>query len=253
MAKVMVCQHVPFEPLGTLDPLIKGHRHRIRYINFGREPHARPTLEGYDALILLGGPMNIGQEDKYPHLEVEKELVREAMALGLPVLGICLGAQLIASALGAEVKPAAQKEFGWYQLAATEHGQQDPLIRHFQQQEFIFQWHGYTFDLPDTAQLLVTGDGCQNQAFKINNNIYGFQYHLEANLPLIQRWLRMPEHVKELSHGSESAERIWNETLYRMERSLALSRAVFNEFLALLPPVKSMHQFYHREFRCPSY
>ena len=120
MAKIMVCQHVPYEPLGTLDPLLRAQKHRIRYVNFGRTPLAKPSIAGYDALILLGGPMNIGQEAVYPHLNEEKALILQAHQMGIPVLGICLGAQLIASAFGASVSKAETAEIGWYPLHLTQ-------------------------------------------------------------------------------------------------------------------------------------
>lgn len=248
LAKIMVFQHVPYEPLGTLDSLIRTHRHRIRYVNFGREPDAQPEIAGYDALIILGGPQNIGQEAEFPHLDVEKRVIREAMALDIPILGICLGSQLIASALGANVYQAEHKEIGWYKLKATEAGCKDKLIAQFEAQEKIFQWHGNTFDLPPSAELLVTGQQINNQAFRLKNNVYGFQFHLEASLPLIQRWLQLSLHRAELEldKTQDRVEKIWTDTLYQIDRSLELSTAVFSEFLALLPPVNEKHTFYHR-------
>ncbi|MCO7225320.1 gamma-glutamyl-gamma-aminobutyrate hydrolase family protein [Pleionea sp. CnH1-48] len=248
MAKVMVFQHVPYEPLGTLDPLIRAARHRIRYVNFGRDPNEQPSLRGYDGLVVLGGPMNIGQEANYPHLDVEKALIREAIELGIPILGICLGAQLIASSMGADVRQMDEREVGWTELAPTPAGGADKVIQHFGSSEMVFQWHEYTFELPSGAELLVSGQQCHNQAFRLNDNVYGFQFHLEANLPLIQRWLRLPQHLEEL--GLEQAEAriesIWAQTLYQMDRSLALSHQVFSQFLSLLPAVKAQQVFFHR-------
>ncbi len=246
----MVFQHVPYEPLGTLDSLVRSQRHRIRYVNFGRTPDAQPDVTGYDALIVLGGPMNIGQEADFPHLEVEKAAILQAIENEIPILGICLGAQLIAAASGAEVYPAEQKEIGWYSIKPTQDGQQDPLFKFFEQQEKIFQWHGYTFELPACAKLMAKGEDIRHQAFKINNNVYGFQFHLEANLPLIQRWLKLPQHLEELGldQAQEKVEMIWKDTLYQMDRSLNLSRLVFSQFLDLLPKVKEKHTFIHRDF-----
>jgi GMP synthase (glutamine-hydrolysing) len=101
--KILVFQHVPYEPLGTLDPLLKEAGFRIRYVNFGRDPHQRPSLDKYEALIVLGGPMNAHQIDTYPNLATEVDVVREAVDSGMSVLGICLGAQLLAKALGGRV------------------------------------------------------------------------------------------------------------------------------------------------------
>ena len=244
----MVFQHVPYEPLGTLDPLIRSLNHRIRYFNFGREPNAEPSIEGYDALIILGGPMNIGEEDNYPHLNVEKNVIQQAMSLNIPILGICLGAQLIAASLGAKVYRAAHKEIGWTELSPTKIGTNDPLINVFTQKVKIFQWHAYTFDLPNEATLLVEGAQVTNQAFRIKDNIYGFQFHLEADLALIQRWLKLPQHLQELGleNAKKQVDSIWNDTLTHMERSLSLSQQVFTQFLELLPEVNKRHTFNHR-------
>jgi GMP synthase (glutamine-hydrolysing) len=244
----MVFQHVPYEPLGTLDPLIRSHKHRIRYVNFGREPYAKPCVESYDALIILGGSMNIGEEQEYPHLDVEKKVIRQAMDLDIPVLGICLGAQLIASACGAKVFPADEKEIGWTKLSPTNAGIEDPVVKHFKSHENIFQWHGFTFELPNEAELLVQGKVVTNQAFKVKNNVYGFQFHLEASLPLIQRWLKLPLHLEELGleNASQRVETVWSDTLEYMENSLSLSQKVFSQFLELVPEVNKTHVFSHR-------
>ncbi len=126
--KILVFQHVPYEPLGTLDPLLKECGFRIRYVNFGRNPDHRPTLDKYAALIVLGGPMNADQIDTYPNLAMEVESTREAIARDMSVLGICLGAQLLAKALGGEVKRNPLREIGWYDVDLTEAGETDPVL-----------------------------------------------------------------------------------------------------------------------------
>ncbi len=248
MAKIMVFQHVPYEPLGTLDALLRDAKHRIRYVNFGRNPNARPDVRGYDALIVLGGPMNVGQEHIYPNLSYEKQVIRQAHELGIPVLGICLGAQLIASAFGAAVYPAKQAEIGWYPLQATAAGKADPVIGALKAPTPIFQWHGYTFDLPGNAELLVKGEECLNQAFRIGEHTYGLQFHLEVELALIQRWLNLPQHRKEL--GLEQADRrieeIWRDTMYSIDQSQALSKRIFSAFIAKIPQVKQTVRLVHR-------
>ena len=111
--KILVLQHVPYEPLGTLDPLLKQAGFRIRYVNFGRNPDERPALDGYAALIILGGPMSANDTVKFPHLATELELIQEALQRDMSILGICLGAQLLAKALAGKVHAGAgQKEKG---------------------------------------------------------------------------------------------------------------------------------------------
>ena len=133
MRNLLVCQHVPYEPLGTLNPLLKREGYRIRYVNFGRHPDAEPTLDGYNGLVILGGPMSAMDTERHPHLAVEMNLVRAAVERDLPVLGICLGAQLIAKALGAEVRRADECEIGWYPLSVTEGAESDPVFGHFEE------------------------------------------------------------------------------------------------------------------------
>ncbi|MCE7904046.1 MAG: type 1 glutamine amidotransferase [Gammaproteobacteria bacterium PRO9] len=160
MPRLLVFQHVPHEILGTLDPLLKDAGFRIRYVNFGRDPGAVPDLDGYDGLIVLGGPMNCDEVTRYRHLATEVGAIRTAVGDGKPVLGICLGAQLLARALGAPVTRNPRKEIGWYDLMPTDEGRQDPLFRHFDEVEKVFQWHGDTFAIPPGAMHLAHSEAC---------------------------------------------------------------------------------------------
>lgn len=233
--KLLVCQHVPFEILGTLDPLFRGAGLRIRYVNFGRHPDAQPSLEGYRGLVVLGGPMNVDQLHEHPHIETEMRLIGEAIERKMPVLGICLGAQLIAKTLGAKVYPNREKEIGWYDLSVTNAGHHDRLFRHFHKTERIFQWHGDTFDIPRGALRLARADTCQNQAFRYHDNVYALQFHLEVDEPLIERWLRVPQHRREIEElrGKIDPEKIREETPRRIERLKTLSDRTFAEFVGL--------------------
>lgn len=192
--KVLVFQHVPYEPLGTLDPLLKDSGFRIRYVNFGREPDSRPSLEGYEALIVLGGPMNSDQIDSYPNLITEVDVIREAVDRNMSVLGICLGAQLLAKALGGTVSRNAVREIGWHDVEVTEQGLQDAVLSGFAPSQEVFQWHEDGMTLPPGADLLASSPASPVQAFRYGEHIYGFQFHLEANRPLIERWLTVPAH-----------------------------------------------------------
>ncbi len=128
MRKLLVFQHVPSEPLGTLDGQFKAAGFRVRYINFSRLAEARPDVRRYHGLVVLGGPMGADQSDRYPHLEVEMDAIRWAVDAGIPVLGICLGAQLIASALGARVRRNPVTEIGWFDVEPTVAGRDDALF-----------------------------------------------------------------------------------------------------------------------------
>jgi GMP synthase (glutamine-hydrolysing) len=179
--------------------------------------------------------MNCDETDRYPHLATEVEVIGEAIAAGLPVLGICLGGQLIARALGAEVGRSPQKEIGWHDLSPTEEGRDDPLLSHLGETEKIFQWHGDSFAIPEGAVHLASSPGCQNQAFRHGDRTYALQFHLEVDHPMIERWLRVPENVDEIGrmNGATSVERIRAETALHIETTVGLAGRVFSNFVRL--------------------
>jgi len=236
MKKVLVFQHVPFEILGTLDPLLRADGYRVRYVNFSREPEVEPEVEKYQGLIILGGPMNVDMTDAYPHLDTEVRLIRRAIAQDIPILGICLGAQLIAKALGAPVTKNPEKEIGWYDISLTRAGKTDPLMGHLEDTRRIFEWHGDTFALPDGAVHLATGQTCANQAFRYGENVYGFQFHMEVDAALIERWLTTPVYQAEIeqTQGLINPDVIRQETEAHIESLQLLSAQVFGEFLNIM-------------------
>ena len=128
MPKILVFQHVAHEILGTLDPLLKKYGFRIRYVNFGRSNYKIPDLENYNGLVILGGPMNVDEVEDYPYLIPEVEAIKKAIDLDMPILGICLGSQLIAKALGSKVYKNNIKEIGWYKISLTEEGEKAWVI-----------------------------------------------------------------------------------------------------------------------------
>lgn len=235
MPRLLVCQHVPHEILGTLNPLLKSAGFRIRYINFGRHPDAQPSLEGYQGLVVLGGPMSVNDTAEHRHLGTEMRLIEQALEKELPILGICLGAQLIAKTLGAEVYPNEEKEIGWYDIAPTKHAEGDPLVGHFEAREKIFQWHGDTFDLPRGALHLAASSLCEQQAFRYGDKVYALQFHLEVDQPMIERWLNVPSNKEEIENlvGQIDAETIRRETPTYIEKLEDLSSRTFGEFIKL--------------------
>ena len=241
MRRLLVFQHVSFEILGTLHPLLKTRGFRIRYANFGRHPHAQPEIARYNGLVVLGGPMNVDDLERHPHLAVEVELIQQAIEQGLPVLGICLGAQLIAKALGAPVHANGGKEIGWYEVSPTPAAKDDPLFGAFGEGEKIFQWHSDIFALPTGAVQLATSRTCHHQAFRYGTNVYGLQFHLEVDERLIERWLTVPAHCAELDEGRIDPEVIRHETTLYLHRARHLSDQVFGRFIDLfnLPPKRA--------------
>ena len=233
--KLLVLQHVAHELLGTLNPLLKRAGFRIRYVNFARHPDAQPSLDGYDGLIVLGGPMSVNDADRLPHLTTELKLIEDAMRRDVPVLGICLGAQLIAKTLGAEVYRNPEKEIGWYDVSPTDDASGDPLLLPLQKTEKIFQWHGETFDMPRSARHLAYSFLCANQAYRYGAKVYGFQFHMEVDEPMIHRWLKVPENQTEIStlRGDCHIQQIYSDTARHMARLRDISERVFRAFIDL--------------------
>jgi GMP synthase (glutamine-hydrolysing) len=231
--KVLVFQHVPYEPLGTLDPLLKEAGFRLRYVNFGREPGQRPRLDRYEALIVLGGPMNSDQIDTYPNLITEVDIIHEAVARDMSVLGICLGAQLLAKALGGSVARNEVREIGWYDVEMTAAGLRDPVLAAFTPRQEVFQWHEDGITLPPGAERLAGSPASPVQAFRHGEHAYGFQFHLEANRPLIERWLTVPAHQESLraEAGSIEPEQIRQQTVTSIAPLERLSRETFSRWI----------------------
>lgn len=233
MKKILVLQHVPFEILGTLNPLFKQAGFRIRYLNFGRDPNQKTDVTKYDGLVILGGPASVNDRDRIPHLNTEIEMIKQAIDSDIPILGICLGAQLIAAALGAEITRNPQPEIGWYDINRTSLGDIDPLLSNFEKTDKIFQWHNDTFEIPDNCEHLASTDTCKNQAFRYKDNVWGFQFHLEADEDMIKRWLSVPVHIEELQRWKElfNPSKILDQTNYYIQNMKRLSEKTFSVFI----------------------
>ena len=239
MRKILVFQHVASEPLGHLDPLLRQSGVRIRYVNFGREPHAEPDVRRYDGLVVLGGPMNVDQAHELPHLRTEMTAIREAVQAGKPTLGICLGAQLLAEAMGGKVTPNHVPEIGWYRLHTLAGAHQDRLFRHFEHKaHYVFQWHAYTFAPPPGAVPLAWTRNCRNQAYRLGDAAWGLQFHLEADAALIRRWTGSETGRAEIeaNWGPRRIAQIRAATAQHIPAAQPLSDRVFREFVDLAAP-----------------
>ncbi|HNX29274.1 MAG TPA: type 1 glutamine amidotransferase [Syntrophomonadaceae bacterium] len=187
--RLLIIQHVTCEGLGLLESelISKGWGLDIRCMDLpgGALPD---HLDKYRALIILGGPMGANEGEKYPYLFKVQELVREAAAKQIPCVGICLGAQLIARALGAKVMPNPVKEIGWLPVRLLPAGMNNRLFKDMPSGFSVFQWHSDTFVLPEGAKLLAEGGDCRNQAFVYGDHIWALQFHLEVTPAMIAVW-----------------------------------------------------------------
>lgn len=173
--RVHVIQHVPFESTGSIGSWLSRHEAEVTSTRlFEGNVFERP--EGLSLLIVMGGPMSVHDEAEFSWLRSERTFIRDTIERGIPTLGICLGAQLIACALGAPVYRNSDKEIGWFPVTATVPSRD--TFRLPARCE-VFHWHGETFDLPDGAVLLARSEACRNQAFQIGEHVIGLQFHLE--------------------------------------------------------------------------
>lgn len=236
MSRVLVFQHVAAEPLGTLDPLIRRSGHRIRFVNFERDPEASPEIDGYAGLVVLGGPMNVSDREHRRHLLTEMRVIEAALRQDKPILGICLGAQLLAHVLGARVDRHPVWEIGWYPLHATAGGLRDPVLAPLGPCAPVFQWHGCSFEIPASAEHLARTEACEAQAFRYGERAYGFQFHLEVDQRLIERWLSSPGTRRELEAAGfrDQTEAIRAQTRQQAAATAALAEPVFERFLDLI-------------------
>jgi GMP synthase (glutamine-hydrolysing) len=202
---VLILKNIAAEGPGTIEDFLleKDISFSVVELGAGEIP---PSLEHYNTLVVMGGPMGVYELERYPHLVMESRIIREAINRDMKVLGICLGSQIIAHCLGAEVYPGSKKEIGWCHIELTGDGMRDPIMRmlatHPQVGDFwrrfkVFHWHGDTFDLPLGAVLLASSELYKNQAFRYGYNVYGFQFHLEVTKDMLTVWFEgMPDIYK---------------------------------------------------------
>jgi len=179
----VVIRHLAFEDLGHFAPVLAESGYKVQYCDVGLDP----LNDAGDLFIVLGGPIGVYEEDKYPFLTGEINLIEARLAARRPTLGICLGAQLMARALGARVYPGSAKEIGFAPITLTDAGRTSCLADF--EGKPVLHWHGDTFDLPAGATLLASTDICMQQAFSFGRNAVGFQFHPEAGAVGFERWL----------------------------------------------------------------
>jgi GMP synthase-like glutamine amidotransferase len=170
-------QHVSFEGLGSIESWLVNAGYEISNTLLYSSA-VFPDIESIDFLVVMGGPMSVNDEAEYPWLAQEKDFIKQAIDLGIPVLGICLGAQLIADTMGAKVFPNTVKEIGWFPITAV--NSEASSTFQFPKEIDVFHWHGETFSLPEGAVQIAKSQGCENQAFQLGRNVIGLQFHLET-------------------------------------------------------------------------
>jgi len=186
--RVLILMHDPKEDAGNISDYIEEKGGVLSIVRLYEGMRLPSDVNEADAVISMGGPMNVYQETAYPFLKDETFFLARCFDAGVPVLGICLGAQMMAKAAGARVVKAPREEVGWYEVHLTERGSMDPFFAGLPGSFNVFQLHGDTFDIPKGGVLLATSGTCQNQAFRIGNSL-ALQFHLEINDEKLAVWL----------------------------------------------------------------
>ena len=219
--RVVAIKNAKNEELEYIEDLLKGKDIEYEYV-MAKEldpDHITDFISDFSHIIILGGPQGVYETEKYPYLETEMELIRKATELKIPVLGICLGAQLIAGAFGARVYPHI-KEVGWYEI---ENLGFEGMPKRFT----VFQWHGDTFDLPENAKLLFRGDVVPNQGFSIKSAL-ALQFHLEVKKETVREWLKNEKNLSE-----DEKERIIEETDRYISELNRNTQTILQKFLCV--------------------
>lgn len=206
MRRVLVVRHAAHEPLGNLEHQLRAAGLELEVIDcfqgdWVRIEHAGFQPAAWAGLVVLGGPMNADETDRYPNLAAEVRWLQAAVRAQLPTLGVCLGAQLLARSLDRRVYSNAVKEIGWYEIELLPAALDDPLFAGSASRETVFEWHGDTFDLPAGAVWLARGVTCAHQAFRYGPSAYGLQFHLEMTAEMVTDWLAEPCMCGELAEA----------------------------------------------------
>ncbi len=188
--KILVFQHVPWETPGLIQTAVEAAGGTVEILHPESHARAEAAFEEASGLVVMGGPMSANDDLEF--LGNEMSFIRRAVEDGKAVLGVCLGAQLMAKALGGRVYPNPVKEIGWDTVELTESGEADRLFTGLGKIIPVLQWHGETFDLPPEAVLLASSPACRNQAFRFGKRAWGLQFHVEATGDMVRQWLGEP-------------------------------------------------------------
>ncbi len=226
----LVLRHVQAEGLGLLANVLRDRGIHHRYLDLPRGEAPPKDIRALGGLIVLGGPMAVYEADRHPFLRIESGLVERALTAGRPVLGVCLGAQLIASALGARVYPGERREVGWGPVTLTDDGREDPAFGLMEPTLTVFHMHGDTYELPPDARNLATSAMYEQQAFRFGDLVYGLQFHLEFTDTMIQRLVSEPDSRAFISGAGVDPQSLLADAANHTRRLGAVVQKVFSEF-----------------------
>ena len=234
----LVLQHIACEPPGAYEDVLLARGARIHRVELD-EGDPLPDWRDFDAIVAMGGPMSVNDDAEFPWLGAEKALIAEAVRAGLPFFGACLGVQLLAASLGAEVVAGPAPEVGLLPVFLTDAAAGDPVFGDLPRELLTLQWHGDTFSLPEGAVLLASSPAYPNQAFRWGR-AYGVQFHLELSREMAAEWADVPEYADALARvlGPGSAAALLDELGARADELRAHGRQLFERWLELVSPAE---------------
>jgi GMP synthase (glutamine-hydrolysing) len=237
---VLVLQHIACEPPGVYEDVLVERGSTIHRVELD-EGEPLPDWREFDAIVAMGGPMSVNDEDELPWLRAEKAVVAEAVRGGTPFFGACLGVQLLAVSLGGEVAPGPAPEVGLLPVFLTDAAASDPVFADLPRELLTLQWHGDTFSLPDGAALLASSPAYPNQAFRWGRSAYGVQFHLELSREMAEEWTRVPAYAEALARvlGPGSAAALVDKLAEHADELRQHGRRLFERWLELFSPAEA--------------
>ena len=228
--EVLILQHADCETPGLIADALSAANLQPRPVRLHRgEP--LPALGDCAGLVVMGGPQSVYEQDRFPFLTAELRLLEEALKQKRPILGTCLGSQLLAAALGANVRPGPRKEIGWHELTLSPEAKEDPLLSHAPEHFTPVHWHGDIFDLPAGATRLASSQLTANQAFRYGSNAYAFLFHMELTDAMLREWVRV--FAGELSGCGIDGQEVLRNAAERFAPVRAIGTEVYRKFSAL--------------------
>jgi GMP synthase (glutamine-hydrolysing) len=232
MTKVVAIQHVPCETVGRIGDALTAVGITIEQVRTFEGQPVPKAMEGIGGLVIMGGPMGVYEQDRYPFLRQEIRLIEQVLQKDKPVLGVCLGSQLLASALGAKVTKGKAREIGWHPVTLTPVGTSDPLWIGLEPSFTAYHWHGDVFDPPPDAVSLASSDLTRCQAFRYGRHAYGFLFHLEVTEGMIENMVKTFQ--EELRESNTNGRRIVERARNYLPALQRIGRTVFERWAGLI-------------------
>jgi GMP synthase (glutamine-hydrolysing) len=234
---VLVLQHIACEPPGVYEDVLVDRGTTIHRVELD-EGDRLPEWREFDAIVAMGGPMSVNDEDELPWLRAEKAVLAEAVRGGTPFFGACLGVQLLAASLGGEVAPGPAPEVGLLPVFLTDAAATDAVFADLPRELLTLQWHGDTFSLPDGAVLLASSPAYPNQAFRWGRSAYGVQFHLELSREMAEEWTQLPAYAEALDRvlGPDSSAALVDKLAEHADELRQHGRRMFERWLELFAP-----------------